>query len=129
MHNIHFWSPIDLCLFHSTALESYLGRNMTDSICDFSIQHYACLPQVDLLNGCTLCTDIINVEMFDDFMHFSAISASQTQSRAAIIAHTVQTVWQHDLPQRNVEAVLHQILCKPWRCSSNAFKHGKDSGS
>lgn len=35
-----------LPLFHSTALESYLGGQMTDSICNFSLQHYACLPQV-----------------------------------------------------------------------------------
>ena len=35
-------------LFHSTGLESFLSGNMTDSICTFSIQHYACLPQVAL---------------------------------------------------------------------------------
>ena len=35
-------------LFHSTALESFLSSDMTDSICTFSIQHYACLPQVAL---------------------------------------------------------------------------------
>ena len=62
-------------------------------------------------------------------MILSVISARQTQSRAAIIAHRVQTVWQRELSQRNVEAVLHQILCKSWRCSSHAFKHGKDNGS
>ena len=80
------------------------------------------------LKGCTVCTDIIHLKLFD-FMISSVISAIQAQSRAAINAHRVQTVWQHELHQRNVETVLHQILCKSWKCSSNAFKHGKDNGS
>ena len=98
---------------------------MTGSMCDFSIQHYACLPQVALSNFCTLCTDTIHVKLFD-FIILSVISGIQTQSRAAVTAHRVQAFWQRELPQRNVEAVLHQILCKSWRCSSNPFQHGKD---
>ena len=98
---------------------------MTGSMCDFSIQHYACLPQVALSQFCTLCTDTVHVKLFD-FIILSVISGIQTQSRAAVTAHRVQAFWQRELPQRNVEAVLHQILCKSWRCSSNPFQHGKD---
>ena len=80
--------PKYLSLFHSTALQSYLGSNMTGSMCDFSIQHYACLPQVALSQFCTLCTDTVHVKLFD-FIILSVISGIQTQSRAAVTAHRV----------------------------------------
>lgn len=116
--------PICSATLPSNIMLAYLRFDTSlRCVSTFYMQHATCLIWlITFLRWWLNWFPKMNVLMY---VFLCGLSAYPAKTRATLWDPAMQTVRQHDLSQKNVEVVLHQIFCNSWWGSSQVFKHGK----